>query len=95
MRNMPTMQPLSVTQDTVSPYLVKTLTDAASRVRLALGVCQVTKELYGYAVPVLDEQATLRRVALFVHGSGKVALKTPEMDLVLPIIRGRFDEKYN
>lgn len=78
----------------VPQYLVKSLEEAAQRVRLAIAIDPVTKELYGYASPALNEKATMRRVALFVHGSGSVELKTSEKDLVLPIIRARFDERF-
>ena len=68
---------------------------AASRVRLAVVVCQATKELYGRAVPALDEKATLRRVALFHRGSGRAHLTQTEKDAALAVIRERFDARTN
>ena len=76
----------------VPRYLVGAIEDAAKRVRLAIVVDPVTKELYGYAEPALDEKTTLRRVALFVHGSGTIELTPSEKELALPIIRERFDK---
>lgn len=66
----------------------------AENVTLAIKVCPVTKELYGYAEPALDEVATLRRVALFARGSGALALSQDERAAALSVIRRRFDERF-
>lgn len=67
---------------------------AARRVTLSLRTCPVTRELYGYGRLVLDETATLRRVALFHRGSGRARLSPDEKDAALEILRQRFDEKH-
>ena len=67
--------------------------NAAAQVRLAIGVCRTTKELYGYATPTLDEPATLRRVALFLNGTARCHLTQDEQDVALSVIRHRFDSR--
>lgn len=71
----------------------KSLVVAASRVRLAYRVDSVARSLYGVAVPVLDERATLRRVSLFYRGDGAYELSADELDVALRVIRGRDDER--
>jgi hypothetical protein len=63
---------------------------AAERASLVVVVDPVARELYGVADPVLDEKATLRRVALFFRGTGRYALTQDEQDAALDVIRGRF-----
>jgi hypothetical protein len=63
---------------------------AAERVSLVVVVDPVARELYGVADSALDEEATLRRVALFFRGTGRYALTQDEKDMALDVIRGRF-----
>lgn len=73
----------------------KLLAAAASRVRLAMVVDPVARELYGAATPALDEVATLRRVALFYRGTGAYVFTPDEKDVALRVIRGRAEERGN
>lgn len=68
---------------------IKSLTAAAERVSLVISACPVARELYGVADPVLDEIATLRRVALFFRGTGRYVFSSEERDVALAVIRGR------
>lgn len=65
--------------------------DAASRVKLAMVVNETVRELYGTTELVLDEQATLRRVALFYRGSGRSILTPEERRSALNVLRERAD----
>lgn len=62
---------------------------AAERVTLVVVVDPVARELYGVADPVLNEEATLRRVALFYRGIGKYLSTSEEKDAALAVIRAR------
>lgn len=65
--------------------------DAAERVKLAIVECADTRRLYGYFHPRLDVTATLRRVALFAHGSGKRKLTLEERAAALEVLHYRMD----
>jgi hypothetical protein len=71
----------------------KTLVRAASKVTLVRAACPFAREL-GYSKAVLDEVATLRRVALFYRGTGSYRFTPEEKFLALDVIRGRWDEGY-
>jgi hypothetical protein len=59
----------------------------AQRVKLVVRVCPVTKDLYGYATPVLDEDATLCGVeSLLRYGMCPAA-----RDVASSVIRERFE----
>ncbi len=79
--------------DVGGPLMSTPIERSAARVRLAVVVCAETKALYGHAVAVLDEPATLRRVSLFHRGSGRAHLAQVERDAALGVIRGRFDSR--
>lgn len=66
---------------------------ASAQVTLVIAVCKVTKELYGYSAPVLDESSTLRRVALFLNGTARCRLTQDEQDVALSVIRNRFESQ--
>jgi hypothetical protein len=78
----------------MDPSKTPSLLRAARRCRLAVSVDPVSRELYGTTVPVLDEKATLRRVALLFRGTGRYKLSQPERAAALEIVRGRFEERY-
>jgi len=67
---------------------------AAERCHLAIGECSVTRELYNYFDPRLDEMATLRRVARLHRGSGRYQLTGQEREAALEVIRCRFEERF-
>jgi hypothetical protein len=73
---------------------LKVVASAAARVILAISTCAASRELYGTAVPVLDEKATLRRVSLFYRGTGAYHLTPEEADVALGVIRARFASRY-
>ena len=77
------------------PANIDSIVRAANRCHLAISVDSGTKELYGYAVPVLDEVATLRRVALLRYGCGRHNIPQDERDAALATIRGRFESRFN
>jgi hypothetical protein len=62
---------------------------AAERVTLCKAKDQVTQELYGYSNFVLDEKATMRRVALFLNGTARTSMTPDEQYLALSILRSR------
>lgn len=66
---------------------------AAGRVKLVVVSDGVSKELYGIAVPALDEVATLRRVVLFYRGTGSYVLSPEERRAAVEVLRGRFEER--
>lgn len=70
---------------------IQQVSAAAKRVTLVVAVDPVTRELYGTSVPVLNETATLRRVALFFRGTGSYNLSPDEKDAALLVLRGRFE----
>ena len=74
---------------TTFPANLNAVASAAKRVSLAVVVDPVARELYGVSDPVLDEVATLRRVALFFRGTGRYVLTQDEKDVALAVIRGR------
>lgn len=65
---------------------------SAVRVNLAFTIDEVARELYDVAEPVLDEAATLRRVALFYRGTGRYLLTPEERDVALGVIRARAEQ---
>ena len=65
---------------------------SAERCHLAITTCPDTRELYGYAQPVLDERATMRRVALLHRGSGRAHLSQPEREAALEVLHERFSD---
>lgn len=67
---------------------------AAERVSLAIAIEPVALDLYGVRDIVLDEKATLRRVALFFRGTGRYTLSADERTAAIEVIRGRFEEQY-
>ena len=64
---------------------------AAERVSLVWVPDPVTLELYGEVVGVLDEAATLRRVAVFYRGTSAYKWTPAEKDAALRVIRARAD----
>ncbi len=78
----------------VSASNLRAVAAAAERVTLAVAVNAAAAELYGVAEPVLDEKATMRRVALFYRGAGDAYLEPAERDAALGVIRGRFALRY-
>ena len=62
---------------------------AAEAVTLVKVIDSVTKELYDYTCWVLDEKATLRRVALFLNGTARRHLTSDEQFLALDVLRNR------
>ena len=66
----------------------------AQNVTLAIVPCRVARELYDVYEPALDEEATLRRVALFARGSGRASLTQDERCAALTVIRERFDARF-
>jgi len=64
---------------------------AAERVTLVFVVNPVVRELYGVAERALDEVSTLRRVSLFLRGTGAYVLTQDEKDVALAVVRSRAD----
>jgi len=70
----------------------RSISSAAARVRLVIVVDPVARELYGVAVPVIDEAATLRRVACLYRGTGSYGFTPEEKEVAVRAVRGRADE---
>lgn len=73
----------------------RNVTRAAENVTLVLAVNKGVREIYGVTEFVLDESATLRRVALFYRGSGRYELTAQERDVALAVLRERADNRLN
>lgn len=58
----------------------------ARKMRLPISVCQVTKELYNYTVPVLGVQTA--QIVLSEHGIYK---GTPAYEAAMSILEARFE----
>lgn len=64
----------------------------AGRVPLALTTCPVTRELYAYARPALDEHVTLHRVGVDLFADvGRYRLTPGERETALRVITERFE----
>lgn len=66
-------------------------TQIAERTALMLTVDPVTRELYGYAAPVLDEQTTLRRFSAAYYAKASYTPSPAERETTLAVFRERFE----
>lgn len=72
-------------------YLTNAVKKAANKVKLVVIPNNVTMELYDTYEPALNMTATLRRVALFVTGSGRTELSQENKETAMVILADRFE----